>query len=151
LAVPNRVTALGGSRIVCGRALCRQSPNRRHSALELPVPRLSPTGPRHFTSRLTAEPGRLSPKIFLLCDATAACPQVSDSASVFIHLTQGNSFIRLRFSVISQRRHQPVVQRLSARSAPGFEGVPPGRRGPRRERSGQPGAAVHRAGFQQGG
>jgi hypothetical protein len=42
LAVPNRVTALGGSRIVCGRALCRQSPNRRHSALELPVPRLSP-------------------------------------------------------------------------------------------------------------
>jgi hypothetical protein len=38
LAVPDRVTALGGSRIVCGRALCRQSPNRRHSVLELPVP-----------------------------------------------------------------------------------------------------------------
>jgi hypothetical protein len=69
LAVPNRVTALGGSRIVCGRALCRQSPNRRHSALELPVPRLSPAGRRHFTSRPWTGPGCASPKIFLLCIA----------------------------------------------------------------------------------
>jgi hypothetical protein len=38
LAVPDRVTALGGRRIVCGRALHNQSPNRRHSALEVPVP-----------------------------------------------------------------------------------------------------------------
>jgi hypothetical protein len=38
LAVPNRVSALGGRRIVCGRALCRQSPICRHSALEVPVP-----------------------------------------------------------------------------------------------------------------
>src|SRR5262245_56408149 len=48
LAVPNRVTALGGSRIVCGRALCRQSPNRRHSALELPVPRAFACGTAAF-------------------------------------------------------------------------------------------------------
>jgi hypothetical protein len=38
LAVPNRVSALGGRRIVCGRVLRRQSPIRRHSALEVPVP-----------------------------------------------------------------------------------------------------------------
>jgi hypothetical protein len=150
LAVPNRVTALGGSRIVCGRALCRQSPNRRHSALELPVPRLSPTGPRHFTSRLAAEPGRLSPKIFLLCDAARTRAQVSDSAPFFVCLTHGNSFIRLRFSVVSQRRRQSVVQRPSAWSAPEFERVAAEARRSRRERSGQPDAAVQRAGFQQG-
>jgi hypothetical protein len=38
LAVSDRVSALGGGRIVCGRALCRQGPIRRHSALEVPVP-----------------------------------------------------------------------------------------------------------------
>ena len=97
LAVPNRVTALGGSRIVCGRALCRQSPNRRHSALELPVPRLSPRGRRHFNSRPLAGPDCVSPKIFLLCDAASALCQVPDSAPVFRCLTEVNSFIRLRF------------------------------------------------------
>jgi hypothetical protein len=89
LAVPNRVTTLGGSRIVCGRALCRQSPNRRHSALELPVPRLSPRGRRHFNSRPLAGPGWRSPKIFLLCDAACALCQVPDSAPVFRRLTPG--------------------------------------------------------------
>ena len=84
LAVPNRVTALGGSRIVCGRALCRQSPNRRHSALELPVPRLSPTGRRHFNSRAAAAPRRASPKIFLLCNAARLDPQVPDSTRFFV-------------------------------------------------------------------
>ena len=121
LAVPNRVTALGGSRIVCGRALCRQSPNRRHSALELPVPRLSPTGRRHFSSRLVAGPSRAAPKIFLLCNAAGLDLQVSDSTSIFCCLTERNSFIRLRFSVISQRHHQLIAQRLSAQSAPGAE------------------------------
>jgi hypothetical protein len=116
LAVPNRVTALGGSRIVCGRALCRQSPNRRHSALELPVPRREPGGPRHFTSRPRAASGGYGPKIFLLCDAASPRAQVPDSASLFVCLTPYNSFIRLRFSVISRRRHQPVVQRPDARS-----------------------------------
>ena len=121
LAVPNRVTALGGSRIVCGRALCRQSPNRRHSALELPVPRLSPTGRRHFNSRLGAGPRRASPKIFLLCNAAGLHSQVPDSMSLFCRLTDGNSFIRLRFSVISQRHHQPIAQRLNAKSTLGIE------------------------------
>jgi hypothetical protein len=99
LAVPDRVTALGGSRIVCGRALCRQSPNRRHSALELPVPRLSPTGRRNFNSGPVAGPRRVSPKIFLLCTAPPADGQVPDSTSIFFGLTHHNSFIRLRFSV----------------------------------------------------
>jgi hypothetical protein len=89
LAVPNRVTALGGSRIVCGRALCRQSPNRRHSALELPVPRLSPTGRRHFNSRLAAGPRRGSPKIFLLCNAARPHSQVPDSTLLFLSLDRG--------------------------------------------------------------
>jgi hypothetical protein len=101
LAVPDRVTALGGSRIVCGRALCRQSPNRRHSALELPVQRLSPTGRGHFTSRPPAGPGGVSPKIFLLCIAASADRQVPDSTLIFHRLTGHNSFIRLRFSSIS--------------------------------------------------
>jgi hypothetical protein len=48
LAVPDRVTALGGSRIVCGRALCRQSPIRRHSALVPCPPRLAPRKTRAF-------------------------------------------------------------------------------------------------------
>jgi hypothetical protein len=123
LAVPYRVTALGGSRIVCGRALCRQSPNRRHSALELPVPRLSPTGRRHFTSRLAVGPGSVSPKIFLLCIATRARRQVSDSTSVFSRLTDTNPFIRLRFSVSSQRLYQPTAQPPRRRSAPLRGGV----------------------------
>jgi hypothetical protein len=147
LAVPNRVTALGGSRIVCGRALCRQSPNRRHSALELPVPRLSPTGRRHFSSRPAAGPGRLSPKIFLLCGAARVQRQVPDSTPVFCHLTGDNSFIRLHFSVISQRHHQPTAYRLqravSPRSRTGWQG---GRSEP--QRSGKPGTASPRTEFQ---
>jgi hypothetical protein len=101
LAVPDRVTALGGSRIVCGRALCRQSPNRRHSALELPVPGFRQLGRRHFTSRPVVRPGTVSPKIFLLCSAARAAPQVPDSTPLFRCLTYSNPFITLRFSASS--------------------------------------------------
>jgi hypothetical protein len=121
LAVPDRVTALGGSRIVCGRALCRQSPNRRHSALELPVPRLSPTGRHHFNSRAVAGPRRAPPKIFLLCDAARLDRQVPDSTSIFCRLTEHNPFITLRFSAISQRHHQPIARRPSAQSPLGVK------------------------------
>ena len=134
LAVPNRVTALGGSRIVCGRALCRQSPNRRHSALELPVPRLSPRRRRHFSSRPVAGSACVSPKIFLLCIAPSVQRQVSDSALVFPCLTEGNSLIRLRFSVISQRLNQPIAQRLNPSQCQGLEER--WRRGRRASRSG---------------
>jgi len=117
LAVPDRVTALGGSRIVCGRALCRQSPNRRHSALELPVPRLSPTGRHHFNSRAAAGPTRAPPKIFLLCNAARLYRQVPDSTSIFCRLTEYNPFITLPFSAISQRHHSLSRNGL-ARSQP---------------------------------
>ena len=118
LAVPDRVTALGGSRIVCGRALCRQSPNRRHSAPTLPVPRPSPTGRRHFTSRPAARPRRGSPKIFLLCIAIPPDRQVPDSTLLFRRLTEPNPFIRLRFSEIPQRRHQLIAHWLGASPGP---------------------------------
>jgi len=65
LAVPNRVSALGGGRIVCGRALCRQSPIRRHSALEVPVPpALATEDARILSAGRWRSRGRLSPKFF---------------------------------------------------------------------------------------
>jgi hypothetical protein len=63
LAVPNRVAALGGGRILCGRALCRQSLNRRDSALEV-SPGFPIEGRLHFNSRSIAKPGLFSPKFF---------------------------------------------------------------------------------------
>ena len=148
LAVSDRVTALGGSRIVCGRALCRQSPNRRHSALELPVPRLSHTGRRHFTSRISAASGAVSPKIFLLCVAPERSRQVSDSTLLFSRLTERNPLIRLRFSRISQRLHQPLTEppkRTQHRDAKRWCHV----RVRRQRRSRSPLRATRGAGFHQ--
>ena len=151
LAVPNRVTTLGGSRIVCGRALCRQSPNRRHSALQLLVPRFSPRGRRHFSSRLATAPGCISPKIFLLCDAPSAHRQVSDSALVFHCLTGLNSFIRLHFSVISQRLNQPIAQPDNTSLAPRIGGVLATASESEPQRFGKPGTtASSRTGFSRG-
>jgi hypothetical protein len=56
-----------------------------------------------------------------LCAAIRLDRQVSDSTSIFCCLTEDNSFIRLRFSVISQRHHQPIARWPSAKSAPGVE------------------------------
>ena len=65
LAVSNRVTALGGGRIVCGRALCRQSPIRRHSALEVPVlPAFTMEDPRILSVGRWRSRGALGPKFF---------------------------------------------------------------------------------------
>jgi hypothetical protein len=65
LAVSDRVSALGGSRIVCGRALYRQSPIRRHSALELPVPpALTTEDPRILSAGRWRNRGALRPKFF---------------------------------------------------------------------------------------
>jgi hypothetical protein len=63
LAVSDRVTALGGCRNLCGRALCRQSPSRRDSALEV-VPRLSIEGREHSTVRRRRSRDSLGPKFF---------------------------------------------------------------------------------------
>ena len=68
LAVSNRVAALGGGRILCGRALCRQGSNRRDSALEV-VPRLTYRRTPAFYQSVDSEAGPLFPKIFLLCAA----------------------------------------------------------------------------------
>ena len=65
LAVPDRVSALGGGRIVCGRALCRQSPIRRHSALEVPVPpALTTEDPRILSVGRWRSRGAFGPKFF---------------------------------------------------------------------------------------
>ncbi len=65
LAVPDRVSALGGGRIVCGRALCKQSPVRRHSTLEVPVPPVLTTeDPRILSVARWRSRGALRPKFF---------------------------------------------------------------------------------------
>ncbi len=65
LAVSDRVSALGGGRIVCGRALCMQSPSRRHSALEVPVPPVLTTeDPRILSVGRWWGRGALRPKFF---------------------------------------------------------------------------------------
>jgi len=65
LAVSDRVSALGGGRIVCGRALCMQSPIRRHSAPEVPVPpALATEDPRILSVGRWRGRGALRPKFF---------------------------------------------------------------------------------------
>jgi len=74
LAVPDRVSALGGGRIVCGRALCKQSPVRRHSALEVACPpRLSPRKTRVFYQSPGGEAGAvLAQNFFIVRRSTSA-------------------------------------------------------------------------------
>ena len=65
LAVSDRVSALGGGRIVCGRAWYRQSPIRRHSALEVPVPpALTTEDPRILSVDWWRGRGAVRPKFF---------------------------------------------------------------------------------------
>ncbi len=122
LAVSDRVSALGGGRIFCGRALRTQSPIRRPSTLEVPVPPAHHGGRAYFISRPVARPGRASPKIFLLCVATPTSAQVPDPASLFRRLTDANSFIRLRFRAIPQRAIRNATRDQESVSHPRWVG-----------------------------
>jgi len=76
LAVSDRVSALGGSRIVCGRTLCRQSPIRRHSALEVPVPPAFTTeDPRILSVGRWRSRGALRPKFFYCATQHKSLPK----------------------------------------------------------------------------
>ena len=95
--------------MVCGRPLCRQGVDRRHSALVCLSPALLPIDAGDFTSRSGVGRGRLAPKFFYC----AAQQQAFDRARVSFCVFFPKTFIRLdfqaNFSYSPQRKSQAVV------------------------------------------
>ena len=79
--------------MVCGRPLCRQGVDRRHSALVCLSPALLPIDAGDFTSRSVVGRGRLTPKFFYC----ALQQQAFERARDFYLPNFRKIFIRLAF------------------------------------------------------
>ena len=79
--------------MVCGRPLCRQGMDRRHSAFGVFVPGI--TADRHwrFYQPVGGKPGTLHPKFFYC----AAQQQTLDRAQFSLSFSRRKIFIRLDF------------------------------------------------------
>jgi len=106
--------------MVCGRPLCRQGVDRRHSALVCLSPALLPIDAGDFTSRPGVGRGRLPPKFFYC----AAQQQALDWARVSFCPDFHKTFIRLDFrsdfGYSSIRNLQAVVPVEGDRGGPGL-------------------------------
>ena len=106
--------------MVCGRPLCRQGLDRRHSALVCLSPALLPNDAGDFTSRSGAGRGRLAPKFFYCAAQQQALERAAESyRAKFLKI-----FIRLDFPPdfgYSPHRHSRAVGPVEGgRGGPGL-------------------------------